>query len=721
MKAYKNPQLSIEERVNDLLSQMTLEEKIGQLHQVVATEWNIEEVRRLAREGKVGSRLLASSGLAGNEQQHTADVAEGNEVQRIAVEESRLGIPIINGRDVIHGHRTVFPIPLAQASSWDPDLVKEASSIAALEATSSGVHWTFAPMMDIARDPRWGRIIEGYGEDPYLCSKMAQASVRGFQGDDLAASGSIAACAKHYVGYGASEGGRDYNSVEITDNTLRNIYLLPFKAAVQAGVSTVMAAFNEIGGEPATKSHYLLTEVLKDEFGFDGFVVSDWEAIMQLVHQGTAANEKEAACQAFNAGVDMDMTDGCYLKHLEELVKEGKVSDERINDAVRRILYIKFKLGLFENPYTDLNMAPKVQLHPDHLACARKLAARSMVLLKNRNNILPLKKKGMKIAVIGPMVNERRALMGSWTLDGKENEVVSILEGIRAAAVDAEIITAPSGLMDDMILATRGADVAVIALGESQVRSGEANSVAELSLTPGQEELVEAVSAFGTPVVAVIFAGRPLAITRIDKLADAVLYAWHPGTQGGNAVADILFGDVNPSGKLPVTFPRVTGQVPIYYNHKNTGRAIDEYFGDSQFLNYHDYTGKPLYPFGFGLSYTEFKYDNIDIDRTVIKAGEIVNVRVRVKNIGERAGEEIVQCYIRDMVASATRPIRELKGFKRIYLEPGEEEIVTFALGTEEMSFYRNDGKWVLEPGEFKVWVGGNCLADLCVSFTVAE
>jgi len=720
METYKNPQSSVLERVEDLLLRMTIEEKIGQLSQVPAGTENTEEVGCLIKAGRVGSRILAFTAHAGSEKQLIVDITESNEAQRIAVEESRLGIPVINGKDVIHGYRTSFPIPLAQAASFDPQLVEEAASFMALEASAEAVHWTFAPMLDISRDPRWGRIIEGFGEDPYLCSAMASASVRGIQGEDMSKDGKIAACAKHYIGYGAAEGGRDYNSVEISDNTLRNIYLPPFKAAVEAGVSTIMSAFHENGGEPVTASKYLLTDVLKGELGFNGFVISDWDSVKQLLHQSVAANEAEAAEIAFNAGVDMEMASSCYEKHIKELIKAGKIDIERVEDAVRRILTIKFKLGLFEKPYTDINLAKDVMLKPEHLECAKRLASKSMVLLKN-NNVLPLSSCGIKIAVIGPMAKERKAMNGSWCLDSNIDRVVTVEEGMRTIASEVEIITSSGALTDNMIYEARKADIIVAVLGESDIRNGEGNCIADILLPPGQTEMIELLKHLGKPIVSVICSGRPLNIERVCQLSDAALYAWHPGTQDGLAVADILFGHVNPSGKLPVTFLNSIGQVPLYYNHKSNGRPIDDYYNCLSGWNYQDSTGKPLFPFGYGLSYTTFKYDSITLNKEVIKVGDCIEVSANVTNTGSLAGEEVVQCYIRDKVASCSRPVKELKGFKRVFLKPGDSERVSFALGMEELSFYGRDGSFQLEPGKFTVWIGGDCMSELKVEFEVSK
>lgn len=712
---YKDSSLPIEERVKDLLSRMTLDEKIGQLHQVSGGRTNAVEVRELARQGRAGSRIMGSTAYAGNEKQDLVGVAEGNETQRIAVEESRLGIPLITGKDIVHGHHTIFPIPLAQAASWEPELIECAADMAAQEAAEDGIQWTFAPMLDIARDPRWGRIIEGFGEDPYLCSEMAKAAVKGFQGNKLAEHGNIAACAKHFIAYGLSEGGRDYNVCDCSENALLNTYLPPFKAAVEQGVATVMASFNEIGGVPASGSHHLLTELLKDKLGFEGFVVSDWYAVQQLINQGTAKSRKEAAKQAFSAGLDMNMADGCYIDHMKELVEEGQVSMERLDDAVRRILTIKFKLGLFERPYTEFSECSI--LAPEHLKFARTAASKCMVLLKNQGGILPLPKRGKKIALIGPFAHTKCPFMGSWMSDGNEKDVVSIAEGIRAVAPDADVVES-SELFDEMLIAVRKADVVIIALGESHMRTGEHSSVAELNLPAGQTELLEAANRFGKPIVAVICAGRPLAISEVDRLADAVLYAWHPGTQGGLAVADVLFGDVNPSGKLPVTFPRNAGQIPIYYNYKPNPRLADEYYGKGH-TEYYDHLARPLYPFGYGLSYSAFTYDDIKIDKSKIDHKDSVEVSVRVTNTGNYDGEEVVQCYIRDMFSSVTRPVRELKGFQKIRLQKGESCRVSFRLGSKELSFYNRNGSFCLESGEFTVWMGGSCLAELHMSFEV--
>jgi beta-glucosidase len=712
---YKNASLSINERVNDLLSRMTVDEKIAQLVQVNITTENRQQIIERIRKTGLGSRILADGNMTGDSSQRTAEIEEFNDLQRVAVEESRLGIPLIHGRDVIHGYRTVFPIPLAMAAGFDPQDVEEAFRIAAREAVSSGVHWSFAPMLDIARDPRWGRIIEGFGEDPYLCAQLAAAAVHGFQGDlddeGYLNADRILACAKHYIGYGGAEGGRDYNTSEITDNTLRNIYLPPYKAAVEAGVGSVMSAFQDINGESASGSHYLIGILLKGELGFEGFVVSDWGSVAELMNHRLAANEREAARLAFRAGVDMEMATHCYTLHLKDLVASGEIPMYNLDDAVRRILTAKFRLGLFERPYADAAHAPQIQFTPEHQSAARRIAARNMVLLKNEG-VLPLAKKGKRIAVIGPFADQRRALLGTWVKDGLIDETKTLLEEVRLACPEAEVLSNSTGLYDEMLMTAAEADVVLLAVGESDARNGENNCVASLDLPAGQEELVNAVAALGKPLVVVVFAGRPVTLTRIIQKADALLYAWHPGSLGAAAVADVVFGDVNPGGKLPVTFPRAEGQIPIHYNHKSTGRFSPRYL---------DMPAEPLFPFGFGLSYTTFAYQGLEVQPVAISPGESVKVSVTVTNTGSSAGEEVVQCYVQDCVSGLTRPVKELKGFTRLTLKPGESRRVEFILGPNELSYYGPGGKWVLEPGEFKVGVGGDSLVGLDKSFVVRE
>ncbi|MHB8113916.1 MAG: glycoside hydrolase family 3 N-terminal domain-containing protein [Bellilinea sp.] len=711
--SYRNAALPVAERVADLLTRMTIDEKIFQLFQTFITDENREEVKQQIRATGLGSRILAASNLAGNMMLRMAELDDLNEIQRIAVEESRLGIPILHGRDVIHGHRTVFPIPLAMAATFDPAAMEEAFRIAAQEARAAGVHWSFAPMMDIARDPRWGRIIEGFGEDPYLGARMAEAAVYGFQGDHNEdgywPSDRILACAKHYVGYGAAEGGRDYNTAEISDHTLRNIYLPPFKAAVKAGVGSVMSAFHDLNGESASGSRYLLTDILRGEFGFDGFVVSDWGSVDDLIHHRVAADERDAARIAFDAGVDMEMVSLCYIHHLAELIQAGEISHQQLDDACGRVLAAKFSLGLFENPYVERPNPVNLQMPAENLQASRRTAARGMVLLEN-NGLLPLSKETRRIAVIGPYADQRRAMLGSWVNDGLTDETATLVEAMCAACPQAEILTAPIGLYDEMLMAAAGADVVILAVGESNARNGENNHVAVLHLPAGQDELVRAVGKIGKPTVLVVFSGRPLVLTDLVGSVDAVLWAWHPGSAGAYAAADVLFGDINPGGKLPVSFPRAGGQIPVHYNANSTGKGGSDYL---------DLPGKPLYPFGFGLSYTTFEISDLRLSQDQFKAGETVNVSVQVQNSGQRAGDEIVQCYIQDCVSHLTRPVRELKGFRRVTLQPGESRRVEFALGPDELSYYGPSGKWLLEPGVFKVWLGNDSRAALEGSFTV--
>lgn len=717
MHKYQDKTLSAAERAEDLLTRMTLEEKIGQLNQLSAKLSDKQDLRSAAEAGAVSSRVMASTAFAGNEEQEITGIEESHILQDIALNKSRLGIPLMDGWDIIHGQRTIFPLPLAQAASWSPELVRRAAEIAAEETAEWGVRWTFAPMLDIARDPRWGRIVEGFGEDPYLCAEMARASVKGFQGEDLSDKKHIAACAKHYLGYGMSEGGRDYSACDCSTYELRNTYLPPFQAAVEAGVATVMAAFNEIGGEPVTGSKYLLTDLLKGELAFDGFVVSDWYAIHQLINQGVAMDQKEAACIAFDAGVDMDMLDMCYIKYLPALIQEGKISMARLDDAVRRILRVKLRLGLFDDPYAAPDAGQTIK--GEHMAFEKTFAEKCMVLLKNQDGILPLPKTGKKIAVIGPMAAVKRPLMGSWTPNRKDVQIVSILDGITQVAPEAEILTG-GVLADEMLVAARNADYVILALGESDRRNGENTSVASIELPAEQMALLRAVCQLGKPVVSVICAGRPLAIEEADKLSNAVLYAWHAGHQTGMAAAEILFGDVNPSGRLPVTFPRCTGQIPIYYNHKPNARLIDEYYR-KDCVNYLDALGGPLYPFGYGLSYTTFQYSKLLLDKKEISVDDCLHAQVTVTNTGTRAGDTVVQCYIRACHSALTRPVRELKGFERVHLAPGEAKTVSFLLDAKRIGYYGKKGKFCVEPGKFYVYVGGDCLTALCDTFIVVE
>lgn len=703
---------NVNKRVEDILSKMSLKDKIGQLNQDILKVSELDKAKKAIKEKRVGSLILSSSAFAGNEFQEGAKAELINEIQKYAMDE--IGIPILFGRDVIHGHKTVYPIPLAMAASFNSELIKKSYEEIALEASNEGVNWTFTPMLDVSRDPRWGRIIESPGEDPYVGEKMAEAVVKGLQGDDLTKQEKIVACAKHFIGYGQSEGGRDYHRTEISDYTLRNYYLKAFKSATDAGVKTVMSSFNEISGQPVSSSKYLMQDVLKDELGFDGFIVSDWGAIVQLINQGVAEDEKEAAYLAINAGLDMDMVDYCY-RYLEELIEEGKVNIETINESVRRILTVKVEAGLFENPYI-------VQKNIDfkkHAQTSCELASESMVLLKN-DGVLPLK-KDIKIALCGPMTNEKRPILGSWTLDFELEKTVTILEGIKNIAPNATVETRVN--TDEMLSVMRKSDVVVLALGESDQVTGEAHSVANLEISDAQKELVKKARLSGKKVVGVMCFGRNIALESIEPYFDAILYAWHSGSQTGNAAAKILFGDVIPSGKTAVTFPRVTGQVPLYYNVSSSGRNVNGYYGIENIHNYEDSLGSPMYPFGFGLSYTTFEYSDLKCDTEKLTFDDIENgktftVSVDVKNTGNYDGKETVQCYVNDVKATMTRPIKELKGFEKVFIKQNEKVPVSFELGKKELGFYNATGHFVVEKGKFKVYIGKD---SLCKNYIEIE
>ena len=699
----------IDKKVEVLLSQMTLQEKIGQM-----TQLNVETtdaIKQMVRDGKIGSFL----NFRGSE--------ATNAMQKIAVEESRLRIPIIFGNDVIHGYRTIFPIPLGEVASWDPELVKKAAVVAAREAAAAGTHWTFAPMVDIARDPRWGRIAEGAGEDPYLGAVMARARVQGFQGKDLADPATVVACPKHYVAYGGAEAGKDYNTVDISMNTLREVYLPPFEAAIRAGARTLMSAFNDLNGIPCTANRYTLTDILRNEWNFKGFVVSDWTSINELLNHGIAATLAEAGCKALDAGVDMDMVGRAYLDNLPQLVKDGKVTMQQIDEAVRRILRIKFQLGLFDNPYTDLKRENEIILSDEHIEAARDVARKSIVLLKNEKNLLPLKKDIKSIAVIGPLADDKQSPLGSWSCEGKVEDVVTPLEGIKAKVSPQTKVTFVKGCeirgekksgISDAVKIAKNADVAILVVGENANMSGEAASRSSLDLPGVQHELIKAIHEAGTPVVMVLMNGRPLAISWEAENIPAILETWFLGIQTGHAIADVIFGDHNPGGKLPVTFPRSVGQVPNYYYHKNTGRPPTDHKFTSKYI---DMPVTPLFPFGFGLSYTKFEYSNLKIIPEKINGNQPVKIQVDVKNIGDRAGDEVVQLYICDVVASLSRPVKQLKGFEKITLAAGETKTVEFKISPKKLGFYNQKLKYVVEPGLFKVWVGTNSAEGLEGSF----
>ena len=723
----------IEARVVELVGRMTVEEKIGQMVQTHFPGEVSEDMRGAVEAGQVGSLL------------NVVDVDVANELQRIATEESRLGIPLLLARDVIHGFRTVLPIPLGQAATWNPELVERGTRIAALEAARTGVNWAFAPMIDISRDPRWGRIAESFGEDPYLTSRLAVAMVEGFQGDDLSAPGTIAACAKHFAGYGASEAGRDYNTTNIPENELRNVYLPPFKAAVDAGVATLMTSFSDLDGVPASGNRFLMQEVLRDEWDFDGFVVSDWDSIDQLTDHGFAADFRDAAHKAVTAGVNMEMVSRTYADHLAELVEQGEIGMERIDQLVNEILRIKLRLGLFENPYTEPGEFPEPG-NDDHLAVAREAALQSLVLLQNEGNALPLDVGALdSIAVIGPLSDDPYEQLGTWIFDGDPELSRTPLQAIRAFVGDRAEINYVRALetsrsrdtdgFGEALAAARASDAVVLFLGEESILSGEAHSRADIDLPGAQVELVRALHAAGKPVIAFILAGRPLTVGNILDYVDALVFAWHPGTMGGPAIADVLFGVESPSGKLPVTFPRAVGQIPIYYAHKNTGKPAtsDTYvhlddlpvrgaqaaFGMTSHHLDAGYT--PLFPFGFGLSYGRFTYSGIELSRSTLGMSDSLAVQAVVTNSGDVEADEVVQLYIRDLVGDVTRPVKELKGFQRIRLQPGDSRTVSFELNPADLAFYGQDMELMVEPGEFHVWIGGSSDADLRASFTLVD
>ncbi len=713
---------------------MTVAEKIGQMTQLNASGPDpVENLGERLRSGRLGSIL------------NLADVEVVNELQRIAVEESRLGIPLLVGRDVIHGFATVMPLPIGQAASFNPDIARDGARIAALEAASAGVNWTFAPMIDISRDPRWGRIAESYGEDPYLTSVMGAATIEGFQGDDLAAEGTIAACAKHFAGYGAAEAGRDYAATYIPENELRNVYLTPFKAAADAGVATFMTSFSDLNGVPATGNDFLLRQVLRDEWGYDGFVVSDWDSIRQLQVHGLTENDRESAYAAVTAGVDMEMQGDAYINHLEPLLNDGMIDIAGIDVAAGNILRLKFELGLFENPYTDPRELPAIASE-EALATAKRAALQSVVMLQNKNDALPLAADRLEsVAVIGPLADEPYEQLGTWVFDGDPGLSITPLVAIRQLLGDEVTVryvkamdtsrSAAGPAFDDAVEAAVAADVALLFLGEESILSGEAHSRADISLPGDQAELVRRVRAAGRPVIAVILAGRPLTLANIVDEVDAILFAWHPGTMGGPAIADLLFGVESPSGKLPATFPRMVGQVPIYYAHGNTGKPatpgrammIDDIpVGAAQTsvgnVSYHlDAGSTPLFAFGHGLSYAEFRYDNVAVSADEIAIGDTIVVSANLTNAGNVAAEEVVQLYVRDLAGSVTRPVRELKGFQRAQLKPGQTVSVSFELHTDDLAFYGRDMQLAAEPGEFHAWIGGSSEADLKVGFRIVE
>lgn len=721
-----------QDQVADLLSRMTLLEKIGQMSQFSSENGELpDDFVDAIKQGRVGSVI------------NEVDLQIVNEMQRLAVEESRLGIPLLIGRDVIHGFKTIFPIPLGQAASWSPELVESGARIGALESSGSGINWTFAPMIDISRDPRWGRIAESLGEDPYLCSILATAMVKGFQGDDLSATGSIAACAKHFAGYGASESGRDYNTTNIPENELRNVYLPPFKALANAGIATFMASFSDLNGVPATGNEWLMNQVLREEWQFNGVLVSDWDSIRQLTVHGFTEDDKEAAFEAANAGIDMEMASSTYHDHLHSLVDDGKIDLNRVDQMVSRILKLKVELGLFEQPYTDPETLPPL-LNDSHLSAAKQSALKSCVLLKNDQQILPINADNIRsLAVIGPLADDGYEQLGTWVFDGQAEDSKTCLQAIKeylgdsvninySAAMETSRTNSQQGF-GDALKAAEESDLAVLFLGEEAILSGEAHSRSNIDLPGCQQQLIDAIAATGTPIILVVLAGRPLTLQGVVDKVDAILYAWHPGTMGGPAVAELLFGEQSPSGKLPVTFPRTVGQIPLYYAQKNTGRPPTE----DSFTHMNDIETRapqtsfgmtsahldthysPLYSFGYGLSYTHFEYKNITVSDHSIGINESIKITAELSNVGHFDAEEVVQLYVRDLVGNVTRPVKELKGFQRVFLTSGHSKMVTFELHTDELAFYNRKMQLVTEPGRFHVWIGGSSEAELCSSFDI--
>lgn len=724
-------------KIDSLLSIMTLKEKIGQLV-LYNGSWDVtgppsdvgskEKFEKL-KNGEVGAMLNVTS------------VAGTKELQNAVIKHSRLKIPLLFGYDVIHGYKTIFPIPLGESASWDLEAIKKSASVAAKEATASGINWAFAPMVDISRDARWGRIMEGAGEDPFLASKIAVARIQGFQGNDLADKTTLAACAKHFAAYGFAEGGRDYNTVSIGEYELHNTVLPPFKAAVEANVATMMSAFNEVDGIPATGHKGLQRGVLKETWGWKGFIVSDWASIAEMIFHGFAKDKEHAAEKAMTAGNDMDMEGRAYEAGLEKLVKEGKIDEKLIEDAARRVLKVKYDLGLFDDPfkYSDEAREKSDIYTKEHLAISRDVARKSIVLLKNDKNILPLKKDVKSIAIIGALANDKDTPIGSWRAKATPNSAVSLLEGIKEAVNKEVKISYAQGVklglgersfikelevnredisgISEAVSVAKNAEVVVMALGEEAFQSGEGRSQVGIELTVPQQKLFEAVWKVNRNIVVVLMNGRPLAITNIDEKAPGIIEAWHLGSESGNAIADVLFGDYNPSGKLPVSFPRNVGQVPLYYNAKNTGRPSNA-DGLVFWSHYTDEKNEPLFPFGHGLSYTTFQYKDLKIGNSSFSKGGEITVSVTVTNTGKRKGKEVVQLYIRDLIGSLTRPVKELKDFELIELESGQSKTVSFVINEETIQFYTANKKWEAEPGDFKVFIGGSSKTDLEGSFS---
>lgn len=722
----KQPDGSIDQKVDQLLSQMTWEEKIGQLNQIASYGLNDDIAARI-KNGAIGSIL------------NEVDPKTINALQEIAVKDSRLSIPLIFARDVIHGFKTIFPVPLGQASSWNPLVVENGARVAAVEAASVGIRWTFAPMLDISRDHRWGRIVESLGEDPVLASRLGVAMVKGFQGDDLSQPTSVAACAKHYAGYGAAESGRDYNTAIISGEQLRNVYLPPFKAAVDAGCASVMVSFNEINGVPSSGNEYLVKQILRDEWRYDDIVVSDWHSIGELVPHGFARDLKHAAEIGINTTIDVDMENHAYLPFAAELLKEGKIKEAVINQAVRRVLKLKYELGLFDRPY--IKTGNNVMYADAHLQKAKEAAVESAVLLKNENNLLPLSQKIRSIAVIGPMADAPHDQMGTWVFDGDKTHTVTPLAALFAEYGDKLKINYAQGLtfsrdmnrskFSQAVEAARASDVILFFGGEEAILSGEAHCRADIGLPGAQRELLAELAQTGKPIVLVVMAGRAIEIYRELPWVKSYLFTFHPGTMGGAALTDLLFGKAVPSGKLPVTYPKMVGQSPIYYNHKNSGRPAGDDLQTIENIpleagqvslgntNYYLDAGQsPLFPFGFGLSYTTFEYSDLKLSTTTLDKSGKIEISCTVKNTGMRAGAEIVQLYVCDRVGTITRPVKELKDFDKIVLQPGEAKTVSFTLAADDLKFWNNHDEELLEEGDYSVWIAPNSTEGLESSFT---
>lgn len=716
-----------EKEINALLSKMTLEEKIGQMNQLSYFETSDQLLTQI-KKGEIGSLL------------NIIDPVEVNKVQKAALENSRLGIPLIIGRDVIHGLKTVFPIPLGQAASFDPQVVEAGARVAATESRELGINWTFAPMLDISRDARWGRIAESLGEDPYLAGQLGAAMVKGFQGNDLSSPTSIAACVKHFIGYGAAEGGRDYNSTNIPPHLLHNVYLVPFKKAIDAGAATLMTSFNDNDGIPASGNDYLLKDVLCKEWKFDGFVVSDWASMAEMIPHGYAKDGKDVARISANAGLDMEMVSGTYPKYLKELVQSGQVSIADIDNSVRNILRVKFRLGLFKNPYVDTSKASTIYSQ-SHLEEARKAAVESAILLKNEGSLLPLK-ANLKVAVIGPLADAPHDQMGTWVFDGDKAHTVTPLKALQTEFKNISYVYEPAlsysrdkstANFEKAKQAAASADVAIVFLGEESILSGEAHSLSNINLIGVQSDLLREVKSAGKPVVLVVMAGRPLTIERDLPYADAVLFNFHPGTMGGPAIFDLIYGKANPSGKLPATFVREVGQIPMYYNHNNTGRpapdgnvmTLDQIpveagqtsLGNTSF--YLDSGKNPLFPFGYGLSYSKFEYSGLALSSNSIPMGGMLTARVSIKNTSSVDGVEVAQLYIRDLVGSIARPVKELKGFQRVALKAGESKTIEFTLTTDDLAFFGRDMQRKAEAGDFKLWIGTSSAEGLETEFSI--